>query len=152
MADGRKKYQSDLKEYKVSFKLSEADYRKLEQDAKQSGVDRSKYLRALVQGAGEIDKDFPVDRATLIRQIRENGEIYYLTPLGEYMYFELKLYLHRHQLIYTLEKVHLKLKEMKKEIEKRETENKSTDELKKLYRELCVVFYEYYDAFSDELE
>lgn len=83
---------------------------------------------------------------------RENGEIYYLTPLGEYMYFELKLYLHRHQLIYTLEKVHLKLKEMKKEIEKRETENKSTDELKKLYRELCVVFYEYYDAFSDELE
>lgn len=69
MADGRKKYQSDLKEYKVSFKLSEADYKKLEQDAKQSGVDRSKYLRALVQGAGGIDKDFPMDRANLIRQI-----------------------------------------------------------------------------------
>jgi len=69
MADGRKKYQSDLKEYKVSFKLSEADYKKLEQDVKQSGVDRSKYLRALVQGAGGIDKDFPMDRANLIRQI-----------------------------------------------------------------------------------
>ena len=69
MADGRKKYQSDLKEYKVSFKLSEADYKKLEQDVKQSGVDRSKYLRALVQGAGRIDKDFPMDRANLIRQI-----------------------------------------------------------------------------------
>lgn len=69
MADGRKKYQSDLKEYKVSFKLSEADYKKLEQDVKKSGVDRSKYLRALVQGAGGINKDFPMDRANLIRQI-----------------------------------------------------------------------------------
>ena len=69
MADGRKKYQSDLKEYKVSFKLSEADYKKLERDVKKSGVDRSKYLRALVQGAGGIDKDFPMDRANLIRQI-----------------------------------------------------------------------------------
>ena len=69
MADGRNKYQSDLKEYKVSFKLSEADYKKLEQDVKKSGVDRSKYLRALVQGAGGIDKDFPMDRANLIRQI-----------------------------------------------------------------------------------
>lgn len=69
MADGRKKYQSDLKEYKVSFKLSEAEYKKLERDAKQSGADRSKYLRALVQGTGGIDKDFPMDRANLIRQI-----------------------------------------------------------------------------------
>ena len=69
MADGRKKYHSDLKGYKVSFKLSEVDYRKLEQDAKQSGVDRSKYLRALVQGASGIDKEFPADRANLIRQI-----------------------------------------------------------------------------------
>lgn len=69
MADGRRKYHSDLKEYKVSFKLSEMDYRKLERDVKQSGVDRSKYLRALVQGAGGIDKEFPTDRANLIRQI-----------------------------------------------------------------------------------
>ena len=69
MADGRRKYHSDLKEYKVSFKLSEMDYRKLERDVKQSGVDRSKYLRALVQGAGGIDKDFPTDRSNLIRQI-----------------------------------------------------------------------------------
>lgn len=69
MADGRKKYQSDLKEYKVSFKLSEVDYKKLERDVKKSGIDRSKYLRALVQGAGGIDKDFPMDRANLIRQI-----------------------------------------------------------------------------------
>lgn len=69
MANGKIKYQSDLKEYKVSFKLSETDFTKLEHDAKQAGVDRSKYLRALVQGAGGIDKEFLVDRANLIRQI-----------------------------------------------------------------------------------
>lgn len=69
MADGRRKYHSELKEYKVSFKFSEVDYRKLERDVKQSGVDRSKYLRALVQGAGGIDKEFPTDRTNLIRQI-----------------------------------------------------------------------------------
>lgn len=69
MADGKRKYRSDLKEYKISFKLSEADYRKLEWDVKQSGVDRSKYLRELVRGAGGIDREFPTDRARLIRQI-----------------------------------------------------------------------------------
>ena len=78
MADGRKKYHSDLKEYKVSFKLSEVDYRKLERDAKQSGVDRSKYLRALVQGAGGIDKEFPTDRANLIaKYANSQGAIYF---------------------------------------------------------------------------
>lgn len=69
MAERKRKYHSDLKEYKVSFKLSETDYRRLEWDVKQSGVDRSKYLRALVRGAGGIDNEFPADRARLIRQI-----------------------------------------------------------------------------------
>ena len=69
IAEGKKKYYSDLKEYKISFKLSEEDYRKLEHDVKEAGVDRSKYLRALVQGAGGIDKTFPADRANIIRQI-----------------------------------------------------------------------------------
>ncbi len=41
----------------------------MEQDVKEAGVDRSKYLRALVQGTGGIDKTFPEDRAKLIRQI-----------------------------------------------------------------------------------
>lgn len=83
---------------------------------------------------------------------RENGEIYYLTPLGEYMFYELKLYLQRHELIYNLERVHLKLKEVKIEIDRREAVHKPAEELKMLYKELCVVFYEYYDAFSEDME
>lgn len=69
MAGGRRKYYSDKKEYKVSFKLSEDDYTKMMSDSKAAGLDRSKYLRALVQSGGKIDSSFPEDRAHLIRQV-----------------------------------------------------------------------------------
>jgi len=69
MADGKRKYCSNKKENKVTFKLSENDYLKLIEDAREAGVDKSKYLRALVQNSGKIDFAFPKDRTTLIRQI-----------------------------------------------------------------------------------
>lgn len=69
MADGKRKYCSNKKERKVTFKLSENDYLKLMEDAKEAGVDKSKYLRALVQSGGKIDFAFPKDRTNLIRQI-----------------------------------------------------------------------------------
>ena len=69
MADGKRKYCSNKKERKVTFKLSENDYLKLMEDAKEAGVDKSKYLRALVQNGGKIDFTFPKDRTNLIRQI-----------------------------------------------------------------------------------
>lgn len=69
MVNGRRKYKSDIKYHKVSVKLSDKDFEKLEEDAKAAGVDRSKYLRALVQGAGKDDLKFPLDRANLVRQI-----------------------------------------------------------------------------------
>lgn len=69
MADGKRKYCSNKKERKVTFKLSENDYLKLMEDAKEAGVDKSKYLRALVQNGGKIDFTFPTDRTNLIRQI-----------------------------------------------------------------------------------
>nr|WP_294490307.1 plasmid mobilization relaxosome protein MobC [uncultured Anaerosporobacter sp.] len=69
MADGKRKYCSNKKECKVTFKLSENDYLKLMEDAKEAGVDKSKYLRALVQSGGKIDFTFPKDRTNLIRQI-----------------------------------------------------------------------------------
>lgn len=69
MANGKSKYCSNKKERKVTFKLSENDYLKLMDDAKEAGVDKSKYLRALVQSGGKIDFTFPKDRTNLIRQI-----------------------------------------------------------------------------------
>jgi len=69
MVNGRRKYKSDIKYHKISVKLSDKDFEKLEDDARVAGVDRSKYLRALVQGSGNADIKFPEDRANLIRQV-----------------------------------------------------------------------------------
>lgn len=82
---------------------------------------------------------------------REDGSIYYISPLGEYMYYELKLYLQRHQLIYNLSRVHMKLKDVRKEIDRRESLQRPVEDLKKLYKDLCVVFYEYYDIFTEDI-
>lgn len=83
---------------------------------------------------------------------KKDGTISYISPLGKYMYYELKLYLERHQLIYNLGRIHFKLQELKKEIDRREEQRRPVGELKSLYKDLCVAFYEYYDIFSENIE
>lgn len=69
MADGNRRYRSDKKVYKVSFKLSEAELQKLESDAKKAGKNRSAYLRELVKNSKGVDATFAADRSSFIRQI-----------------------------------------------------------------------------------
>lgn len=69
MADGNRKYKSDKKLYKVSFKLSEEDKRLLEDGAQKVGMNISEYLRNLVRGGGNVDASFTTDRGIFIRQI-----------------------------------------------------------------------------------
>lgn len=69
MADGSKRYKSDKKVYKVSFKLSETELLKLESDAKKAGKNRSEYLRELVKNSKGVDTTFAADRSSFIRQI-----------------------------------------------------------------------------------
>lgn len=69
MADGNKRYKSDKKVYKVSFKLSETELLKLESDAKKAGKNRSEYLRELVKSSKGVDTTFTADRSSFIRQI-----------------------------------------------------------------------------------
>ena len=61
MADGNRRYQSDKKLYKVSFKLSEEDKRLLEEGAKKAGMNISEYLRNLVRGGGNVDEFYQTD-------------------------------------------------------------------------------------------
>lgn len=68
MPDGRK-YRSNLKEHKISVKLSTVELEKLDEAASSAGVNRSKYIRELLHGNGNVDVSFPKDRANLIRQI-----------------------------------------------------------------------------------
>ena len=69
MADGNRKYRSDKKVYKVSFKLSETELLKLESDAMKAGKNRSEYLRELVKNSKGVDATFASDRSSFIRQI-----------------------------------------------------------------------------------
>ena len=70
MADGNRRYRSDKKLYKVSFKLSEEDKRLLEEGAKRAWeMNISEYLRNLVRGGGNVDASFTTDRGIFIRQI-----------------------------------------------------------------------------------
>ena len=69
MADGNKRYKSDKKVYKVSFKLSETELLKMESDAKKAGKNRSEYLRELVKNSKGVDTTFAADRSSFIRQI-----------------------------------------------------------------------------------
>ena len=69
MADGNRRYRSNKKLYKVSFKLSEEDKRLLEDGAQKAGMNISEYLRNLVRGGGTLDASFATDRGNFIRQI-----------------------------------------------------------------------------------
>jgi len=69
MADGNRRYRSDKKVYKVSFKLSESELLKLESDARKAGKNRSEYLRELVKNSKGVDTTFASDRSSFIRQI-----------------------------------------------------------------------------------
>ena len=55
MADGKRRYKSDRKDYKVSVKLSEKDMDILKEALKRTG--------------GNIDTSYPEDRARVIRVI-----------------------------------------------------------------------------------
>ena len=69
MVDGNRRYKSDKKIYRVSFKLSETELMKLESDAKKAGKNRSEYLRELVKNSKGVDTTFAADRSSFIRQI-----------------------------------------------------------------------------------
>lgn len=81
-----------------------------------------------------------------------DGRIKHITPIGEYMYNELKLYLKRHQIIYNLEKLKGKIEKLKEIITSKNVEDPEYVMLKDIYAELCVTFYDYYNLLNEEGE
>lgn len=64
-----RKYKSDIKNRKISVKLSESDYEKLCADAGISCLNISEYMRELIRCGGKVDVTYADDRARFIRQI-----------------------------------------------------------------------------------
>ena len=69
MADGKRRYKSDRKDYKISVKLSEKDMDILKAALKRTGMTASAYIRELIWTGGNIDTSYPEDRARVIRVI-----------------------------------------------------------------------------------
>ena len=69
MADGKRRYKSDRKDYKISVKLSEKDMDILKVALKRTGMTASAYIRELIRTGGNIDTSYYEDRARAIRVI-----------------------------------------------------------------------------------
>mgnify|MGYP000820360264 CR=1 FL=1 len=54
MSDGRRMYHSDLKEHKITVKVSEAELELVDTKAKDAGMNRSRYIRELIHGNGNM--------------------------------------------------------------------------------------------------
>ena len=67
MADGKRRYKSDRKDYKISVKLSEKDMDILNTTVKENGKNVSEYVRELIRLGGNVDFRYPEDRARAIR-------------------------------------------------------------------------------------
>ena len=67
MADGKRRYKSDRKDYKISVKLSEKDMDILNEAVRKSGKTVSEYVRELIRLGGNADFKNPEDRARAIR-------------------------------------------------------------------------------------
>ena len=59
MADGKRRYKSDRKDYKVSVKLSEKDMDILKAALNRTGMTASAYIRELIRTGGNIDISYP---------------------------------------------------------------------------------------------
>lgn len=82
----------------------------------------------------------------------EKGNIIYKTPIGKYIYMELKLYLKRHAILYNLEKVRIKKKLLKAKIVEMKKNQLNVEDLEEIYKQLCIIFCEYYDFFFENEE
>lgn len=67
MADGKRRYKSDRKDYKISVKLSEKDMDILNEVVRKNGKTVSEYVRELIRLGGNVDFKYPEDRARVIR-------------------------------------------------------------------------------------
>jgi uncharacterized protein (TIGR02646 family) len=80
----------------------------------------------------------------------DDGNIAHLSPIGEYMYFELKLYLKRHFILYNLDRIRLRRIALKEKIEEKERKGEDVSTLNEVYNVLCKVFCEYYELFLQD--
>ena len=82
----------------------------------------------------------------------EDGSITYSTTIGQYMYYELKLYLERHRILYQLEELKDKINKIKQKIEINRDLGLDTRELTEMLSILYEAHFYYFSSFCEELD
>ena len=76
----------------------------------------------------------------------------YSSTIGQYMYYELKLYLELHRILYQLEELKDKIYKIKQKIEINRDLRLDTHELTKMLSILYEAHFYYYSSFCEELD
>lgn len=82
----------------------------------------------------------------------EDGSIAYSSTIGQYMYYELKLYLERYRILYQLEELKDKIYKIKQKIEINRDLGLDTRELTEMLSILYEAHFYYYSSFCEELD
>lgn len=101
--------------------------------------------QSIVDGIGFVD---PCDlKYNAIFERLDNGKIKPLNDLAEYIYYELKLYLKRHEILYLIEEINEKGLKLKQKIADFKSLGKNTEKLEKIDYELLKYFRDYYNVY-----
>lgn len=99
----------------------------------------------IVNGIGFVD---PCDsRYNIIFERLDDGKIKPLNTLATHIYFELKLYLKRHEILYLIEEINEKGLKLQQKICSLKSLGKDTEKLEKIDYELLKYFREYYNIY-----
>lgn len=80
------------------------------------------------------------------------GNIIYLTPLGKYMYYELKLYLKRHSILYNVDQIRMRWKRLRAFIMEKSRNGDDVEKLMDIFAVLSIYLCNYYDFYFEDLD
>ncbi len=100
---------------------------------------------AIVNGLGFVDPCNP-EYSKMFKRLN-NGKIEPLNHLAEYIYYELKLYLKRHEILYLIEEINEKGIKLNQKIDNLKSQGKNTEKLERIDYELLKYFRDYYNIY-----
>lgn len=81
----------------------------------------------------------------------KNGEIIFLTSIGEYIINTLHLYLKRHKILFKLDSLIIRADLLERKINENKMNEKNTEELEQVLSDVKVKFFDYYQILGHEL-
>ena len=81
----------------------------------------------------------------------KNGEIFFLTSIGEYIVNTLHLYLKRHKILFKLDSLEIRADLLERKINENKNSGKNTEELEQFLNAVKIEFFDYYKILGPVL-